>query len=418
MKAVILSIGTELATGQTVDTNSAWIARQLTPYGVRVILHLTVDDDTTDIAGAFSRAADEADLVISTGGLGPTPDDLTREALAAAMHVPLEESKSARKTLEAFFANWKRPMPEKNLVQAMLPKGAEVVPNDWGTAPGIRAELSGAVVFALPGVPREMKNMFAAQVIPMVEARTGPPKVAERTLRCFGIAEAVLAEKLGDLLDRGKNPIVGTTASEAILSVRIIAQGEDTTAAARLAEGAAAEARSRVGDAVFGEDDDTLQSVVAKSFIDSGSTFASAESCTGGLIAKRLTDIPGSSAFLLEGLVTYSNESKARLLGVPAELMEDHGAVSEEVARTMAEGARDRAQSTFALSTTGIAGPGGGSADKPVGLVFVALADDRATDVKRLLLGEHLSRAEIRDRATKAALNMLRLRLMRGGAGR
>lgn len=413
MKAVILSIGTELATGQAVDTNSAWIARQLTPYGVRVIYHLTVDDDTADLAGAFARAAIEADLVIATGGLGPTPDDLTREALAVAMHVPLEECESARKALETLFAGWKRPMPERNLVQAMLPKGAEVVPNDWGTAPGIRAELSGAIIFALPGVPREMKNMFAAHVRPVVEARMGAPSVAERTLRCFGIAEAVLADKLGDLLDREKNPLVGTTASGAILSVRIVAQGKDAADAARLADRASAEARRRVGDPVFGEDDDTLQSVVSNILMDRGETISAAESCTGGLIAKRLTDIPGSSAFLLEGLVTYSNESKTRLVGVPAELIAQHGAVSEPVARAMAEGARERARSTYALASTGIAGPGGGSADKPVGLVFVALADDAGTEVKRLLLGEHLSRAEIRDRATKASLNMLRLRLMR-----
>ena len=413
MKAQILAIGTELAIGQAVDTNSAWLAQQLAAAGVHTARHVTVADDLADITGAIREAAATAELVLISGGLGPTADDLTRDALAAALGVELVFNPTSYEQIEAYFAERKRAMHEKNRVQAMIPDGATPIENPRGTAPGIRATLGRAAIFVMPGVPSEMKAMFARDVLPAIGAMGGAGEViVQRILRTFGMAESELGEKIVDLMKRGRNPAVGTSAADLIISVRINAHGRTADEAAALAERDVAAVRERIGTYVFGEGEDELQTAVARLLIEQGRTVSTAESCTGGLVAKRLTDVSGSSAYFMQSFVTYSNEAKSRLLEIPPELIASHGAVSEPVARAMAENCRRLSDTDYALSVTGIAGPTGGTPDKPVGLVFVALATAGRTVVRELRLGETITRAEVRDRSAKAAVNLLRLELL------
>lgn len=413
MKAEIISIGHELITGQSVDTNAAWLAAQLSAVGGAVTRHVTVGDDVATLCAVIRAALASADLVVMTGGLGPTADDLTREAVAAAIGEPLEENQDALQQITAFFTRWQRPMPDSNRVQARLPRGCRVVPNPRGTAPGIAFAADKRRLFALPGVPAEMKAMFRAAILPLVTAETAGSCTCTARLLCFGTSEARIGEAIADLMVRGRNPLIGTTASEGVISVRIHALGADPADAQQLIDADVATVRQRLGRIVFGADDDSLEAVVGRLLTERSRTVATAESCTGGLLAKRLTDVPGSSAYFLRGLVTYSNEAKTDLLGVPAALIESEGAVSDAVARAMATGCREMAGADYAIGITGIAGPAGGSPpEKPVGLVFVALAGLARVDSKRLLLGEHLTRAEIRDRSCKIALNLLRLELL------
>jgi nicotinamide-nucleotide amidase len=417
MDAVIISCGTELVTGQCVDTNSAWLSAQLTPLGVRVVEHVTVGDDVTHLASAIRRALDGASLVILTGGLGPTLDDVAREAVAAALGEPLEENSEALVQVRAFFDRWQRPMPESNRRQAMIPRGCEVIPNPRGTAPGIRYSRDDRHLYVFPGIPAEMQAMFSAAVLPRLRAVTGGATTESARLLCFGISEAKLGELLADLMQRGRNPSVGTTASQAILSVRILSEGGPAEEARRLLQADVAEVRRRLGTTIFGEGEDTLESVVARLLVEHGKTIATAESCTGGLLSKRLTDIPGSSAYFLRGYVTYADAAKVDLLAVPADLVSKHGAVSEPVAGAMALGCRRAAGSDYAISITGIAGPTGGSPpEKPIGLVYIGLAHSTGVETLRVLCGDHLTREEIRDRSCKTALNLLRLRLLGVGS--
>ena len=410
MDATIVSVGHELITGACIDTNSAWLSEELTRVGVHTIAHVTVGDDVERICGAITGGLSNADLVIVSGGLGPTADDLTRQGVAAAVGRPLEENPEALRQIRAMFERWQRPFDEANTVQAMIPSGCKMIPNLRGTAPGIAYTSGQKRLYALPGVPSEMKAMFREAIAPTLVGCSIGSIVRSRQIRCFGMAEARVGELLADLMVRGRNPLVGTTASDAVITVRLTAEGLDEAAVERLLDSDAAEVRQRLGRAVFGDGEVSLAEVVAGLLLEQGRTVATAESCTGGLLAKQLTDISGSSAYFVRGLVTYSNEAKIELLNVPAAMIEAEGAVSEPVARAMAIGCRATAGTDFALAITGIAGPTGGAPPaKPVGLVFIGLADARTVDVKRVLLGEHLSRREIRDRSCKVALNLLRL---------
>lgn len=412
MNAIILSVGTELVTGQCLDTNSAWLAGRLAERGVTTLEHRTVGDDPGHLAYALREGMAAADVVIVTGGLGPTLDDLTRDAIAAAVGSPLEENAEALGQIEAFFRRIDRAVSESNRRQALVPRGGGVIANPRGTAPGIAWPAEAPRIWALPGVPAEMKVMFEQSVAAALGPAAGESGIRVRRLLCFGVTEARLGEQIADLMARGRNPLVGTTASDAVLTVRIVAASETAAEAARLADDDAVEVRRRIGSAVFGEEDDTLQSVVARLLRAQGKTIATAESCTGGLLAEWLTETSGSSAYFLRGLVTYSNQAKIDELGVSPDEIAKHGAVSEAVAKAMAIGCRAAAGSDFALSITGIAGPGGGSEEKPVGLVHVGLADGERVVVRRFTFGEHLTRREIRDRSVKAAINMLRLRML------
>lgn len=411
MRAEIISIGAELMTGAAVDTNSAYLSEQLARLGVPVDRHTTVGDELAAIAAALIASAERAALVLVTGGLGPTRDDLTRAALASAMGVGLRRDAESVRQIEGFFRSIARPMPDANRVQADVPEGAEVLANDWGTAPGIRAPLRSATVFCMPGVPREMKQMFARYVTPFVAAAGPSAGLATRVLRTFGAGESTLAEQIEDLMVPGRNPAVGTTASEGVISVRIVAAAPSPADAARLADADVAEVRRRLGSLIYGADDETLATVVGALLAEQGRTLATAESCTGGLIAKLLTDVAGASRYFVGGAVTYSNAQKLALLGVPEALLAERGAVSAEVAEAMARGCRERFASDLAIAVTGIAGPDGGTAEKPVGLVYIGLTHATGAIVKECRFSDRLDRAAIRDRSAKTALNMLRRHL-------
>ena len=416
MNAIILSIGDELVLGQTVDTNSAWISQQLAAVGCGVNAHLTVGDDQPAIEQAILESVGRCDVLIVTGGIGPTPDDLTRQALANIMNAPLELNEDWDHRLRAFFRRVGRPMPESNLVQAMIPRGATLIDNPNGTAAGIDVSYKSGDqkticrIFVLPGVPNEMKAMFAASVLPYVKESGGGAAIVSRTLHTFGMGESWVAEKLGDLMKRGRNPSVGTTVSQGIVSVRVSARCPSCDEAQRQLEAACAACHDALGDLIFGADNDSLATTVGASLASSRQTISTAESCTGGLLAKMLTDVPGSSAYFTQGWVTYSNGSKQELLGVPMDLIDTHGAVSEPVVESMASNARRLAKSDYALSISGVAGPTGGTEQKPVGTVRIALA--YASGVSTRTFTFPGDRETIRDRAAKMALTMLRFHLM------
>ncbi len=412
MNAIIISIGNELTFGQTVDTNSPWLSQRLAEAGVHVIAHITVADELDPIRREMLRASELADVVLISGGLGPTEDDLTRQALASAKGVELRLRAELLEEIRDFFTRRDREMPESNLIQAMLPAGSEPIHNTCGTAPGIRATLGSATIFVMPGVPREMKTMYERDVLPHLRAAAGQGVLLARTVLTFGAGESDIGDRIRDLMQRGRNPAVGTTAQQLVIGVRIHAHGATREAAQTLLEATAAEVRSRLGTLVFGQDDHTLWLAVGRLLIERKKTISTAESCTGGLIAKSLTDIAGSSACFIQGVVTYSNAAKTRLLGVPADLIARHGAVSRPVAEAMAVNCRRRSNSDYSLSITGIAGPTGGTPEKPVGLVYIGLADAAGCEVTEHRIGDFLTRAEIRDRARKIAINRLRLKLI------
>jgi len=405
MKAVIISIGDELLTGQTVDSNSANLAARLTERGIIPLAHWTVGDDIKQISDAIRRASQTYELVLVTGGLGPTADDLTRQALAEAMGTQLQLDPKSLAQIEAFFLARGRSMNETNRIQAMVPIGAKALPNPIGTAPGLSANLGLAQVFVMPGVPAEMRSMFVQEIAPLLPE--GKRTTVIRQLHTFGEGESDIAARIADLMDRSANPLVGTTVRDGVVSIRVIATGPDASGADLSAETACAEIRRRLGGLVFGQDSQTLASVVGQQLRRLNQSLATAESCTGGLLGELITAEPGASDYYIGGAVAYSNRLKTEFLGVEPILLERHGAVSEQVARAMAEGARCRFSSDWALSITGIAGPAGGSADRPVGLVFLGLAGHNGTTADQLLLGG--DREMVRIRSALAALNKLRI---------
>ncbi len=418
MKAIILSVGNELITGQTIDTNSAWLASRLTSMGIKVFAHQTLGDDVDLLRDAIVRSLQrdhgEASITIITGGIGPTPDDRTREAISVALGQPLEENAEAMEQIKTLFQRMQRTMHDSNRFQAKIPVGCDVLENKRGTAPGIKYHKGDQFLFALPGVPAEMKEMFDQHIVPVIEKRSFQSCILTKKLQCYGMSEAKMGELLSDMMAHDRNPLIGTTAGEAVLSVRIVATGENKSQAEMLIEKDCAEIKRRLGIAVFGDDDDTLQQAVGQLLRDQQLTVSTAESCTGGLLGKYFTDVPGSSDYFLRGYITYSNTAKIELLGISADLIDSEGAVSEPIAREMAVRCREASKSDFALSLTGIAGPGGGNPpDKPVGLVYIALASSKGVDVRRMTFGQHLNRDEVRDRSCKTALNLLRHRLLR-----
>ena len=407
MRAEIISIGSELTSGVSLDTNAQWLSARLAEVGINVAYHTTVADDMEANVGVFKVATQRADLVIVTGGLGPTLDDLTREALAQVAGVELVFDQASFDRLEAIFQYLKRPMPERNRVQAYFPAGSTVVPNENGTAPGIWLEVGKSLVVCMPGVPREMKPMFTGWVLPRVVEKFGSGKViVHRTLRCFGAGESQVEQMLGTLTKRGRHPEVGITVSEATISLRVTATAGSVDEARGLIEPDVAQIYQLLGPLVFGEEEDQLQHVVARSLIKHSVTLSSAESCTGGMLGEYLTQLPGISEVYMGGVVSYSNQAKIDLLDVPASIIAQHGAVSEECAAAMALGCQKKFNTDLAVSITGIAGPGGGTPEKPVGLVYVGLAIADGVKVRSFQWGA--DRESTRIRATKMALNMVR----------
>jgi nicotinamide-nucleotide amidase len=412
--AALLSVGDEILLGQIADTNAAHIADQLWRRGWPVRQQRAVGDRLEDITAAVAELARGHRVLVLTGGLGPTADDLTRQALAAVAGVELVEDETALAQVRARFAAMGRPMSERNRVQGRMPAGAAVIENPVGTAPGIDLELDACRVFALPGVPGEMRRLLRDHVLPAVGP--GPlGEVAVKELHLWGLGESAVGERLGDLMARGRQPEVGTRAQEGLITVRILAWSESREAAAALAAADEAVVRQRLADFLVAADGISLPQAVVDLLRREGLSLALAESCTGGLVGRRLTEVPGASEVLREGFIVYSNEAKRRRLAIPAELLEAHGAVSEPVARALAANVRRVAEADCGIGITGIAGPGGGTAEKPVGLVHVAVASPAGTVHRECRFA--LDREGNRVRAAMTALGLL-WRLVRYGPER
>ena len=400
--AILLAQGDEVLTGRTVDTNSDWLAERLTEVGVHVHRIEAVGDRLEDIRDTVLRACDDGDLVISTGGLGPTDDDLTAAAVADALGVSLAEHADALASMERLFQRHGYPLSAVNRKQAWLPTGAVVVENRWGTAPGFQIEHGGATAFFLPGVPREMRSFWKHHLAPWVQQRVGTAPPRTLSFRCMGVPESVAQEKLlGLVVPEGVR--VGYRSLDPEIQIRLRIPTE-LDAAPLIAL-----VRERLGPGCFGVDCGSLAETVGADLGARGETLATAESCTGGQISALVTAVAGSSAWFIEGVCAYANAAKVRSCGVDPALLATHGAVSEPVARALAEGIRARAGTTYGLGTTGIAGPSGGTDDKPVGTVHLALATPDGTAHRCVRIPG--DRARVTQRAAAAGLDLLRRHL-------
>lgn len=413
MKAEIIAVGTELLLGEITDTNATYISEQLAGVGVDLHYRHTVGDNLERLCGVLRTAMSRADVVVLCGGLGPTEDDLTREALSEVTGRPLRRDAAAVAHLKRFFAERGRTPTDANFKQCEVPEGGLLLENTCGTAPGVFIEHGGIMLFAVPGPPPEMREMMQREVLPRLRPRVaaeGGGLLHTRVLRLCDIGESDVATLLQDIIHSQTDPTIALYASPGEVKVRLATKDADEQAARRRLEVLEASLRERLGEHVYGVDDETMEVALGTLLRARGATLAVAESCTGGLIAGRITDVPGASDYFLAGLVTYSNDAKVRLLGVPQEIIMRHGAVSEQCARAMAEGARHVTGADLALATTGIAGPGGGTPDKPVGLVYIACADADGTDCRRHNWPG--TRDQFRARVTQLALGMLRTRLV------
>ena len=409
-RACIVSVGNELLNGQTVDTNANWLERELLALGIPTAGGWVVGDEIERIVSSLKQAAEIGDIIFITGGLGPTGDDITRQALADFLGVQLEFRQELLDKIEAFFKARKLPMPEINRTQAYLPQGANAIENPVGTAPGIHAAAKGKDYFCLPGVPVEMKRMFDDTIRGRLESQRSGPIVLTGRISCYGAGESVIAQMLGDRMKRGRNPLINCTVSGGDITLHIVAQADNFEQAQQMIAEQKRELGEILGLLVYSTEDKSLAEVVGQLLRQKKITLATAESCTGGLLGKYITDIPGSSDYYLGGWVTYSNEAKIRELGVAEKLLQEYGAVSEPVARAMADGAVRKSGAGAALAITGVAGPGGGSEQKPVGLVYIAVKNGKNMEVRELRFTP-FSREMIRQRAALSALNLLRLKL-------
>lgn len=414
MRAEILSVGSELLEPLRQETNAAHITRRLLEAGVEVAARAIVADDLELLTSAFRAALARADLVISTGGLGPTEDDLTREAAAAALGRPLRRDPKLIDELRQRFARHRRVMPPVNEKQADVIEGGAALPNARGSAPGQKVETEGRLLFLLPGPPAEMAPMLEEQVLPEVRARAGASVIRTRVLRIAGMGESDVEQVAAPVYRAFSNPRTTILGGAGEVELHLVAHGRGSAEAEERIEALAAALRERLPGRIYSEDGRELHEVVAGLLVERRLTLALAESCTGGLVAARLTSVPGSSAFLERAYVAYGNRSKVELLGVDARLIEEHGAVSEEVARAMAQGARRAASAAVAVAITGIAGPTGGTAEKPVGLVFIALDGAAGDRVRRLHFPG--DRDRVRRQACVVALEMVRRGLLGLGA--
>jgi nicotinamide-nucleotide amidase len=406
MTAEIIAVGSELLTPQRVDTNSLFLTDQLNGMGVEVVTKCVIGDDLNRLADAVRRAVSRTEIVILCGGLGPTEDDLTRDAVAAALDRKLVYHPEITEALEQRFAQLKRKMVEVNKRQAFVVEGAEILPNDRGTAPGQWIEDSGSRLMLLPGPPHEMKAMFTRQCLPRL-VRIVPRQVIQTlVLRVAGMPESDLDQLISPVYKKYENPATTILAAAGDIQIHLRARcATEAEAMALLAE-VAGPIDLLLGDRIYSRNGQSLEEVIGELLRKRGATLAVAESCTGGMLGERITSVPGSSEYFLGGFITYANRMKMDWLGVPEQIIEEHGAVSTETAEAMARGARRGAGTTYALSITGVAGPDGGTVKSPVGTVYVGLADAGGCSVThRQFIGD---RARIRQFSTQMALDILR----------
>ncbi len=410
LTAEIIAIGSELLAPDRTDTNSLWLTEQLNRLGIEVKLKTIVGDDDARLEEAIKDATRRSKVVITTGGLGPTEDDITRKITARALGRRLLLDENVLAEIRQRFQSFGVTMPERNSRQAMVIEDAEVLPNPNGTAPGMFLEHNGTAIILLPGPPREMQPMFSNHVVSKLEQRSGSVRVVRRMLRVAGMGESAVDEKIAPVYTKYENPQTTILFNQSEIEIHLTAHGRTEDEANQLLDRVVLEIEEQLGNAIFAFRGEKMEEVIGLKLAVGGYTLAVAESCTGGLLAQRITEVPGSSKYFIEGVVTYSNESKTRLLAVEPILLLEHGAVSGPVAEAMSEGMRNRAATDFALSITGIAGPDGGTEDKPVGTVFIAISSEAGTEHRRLKIPG--DRSLIRWRATQAAMDLLRRRLI------
>jgi nicotinamide-nucleotide amidase len=406
MVAEILSIGTELLLGQIVDTNAAYLGRTLAGLGIDLYYKTTVGDNEARVIETIARARDRADLIITSGGIGPTEDDLTKESIAKVFEEELILHEPSLKWIRGFFRKRGAVMPERNVKQAMIYRNGRMIDNPNGTAPGALLEKDGKIVISLPGPPNEMVPMVENHVLPFLTERISGQRqyLVTRVFRLIGIGESAAEERVRDLI-HGTNPTLAPLAHLGEIHLRLGAKAGSREEAETLMRPLEEELRRRLDRFIYGLDATTLEQAVIQQLTDRGLTVAVAESCTGGLLGSRLTGVSGSSAAFMGGVISYSNEAKRDLLGVDEALLREHGAVSDPVARAMAVGVRERLGAEIGVSITGVAGPTGGTAEKPVGLVYIGLASgDRVTARENHFVGQ---RQDIRVRSAQMALQML-----------
>jgi nicotinamide-nucleotide amidase len=410
LTAEIIAIGSELLAPDRTDTNSLWLTEKLNRLGIEVKLKTIVGDDDARLEEAVKDAVRRSKVVITTGGLGPTEDDITRKITARALGRRLLLDETVLAEIRERFRNFGVAMPERNSRQAMVIEEAEVLPNPNGTAPGMFIDHQGTAIVLLPGPPREMRPMFENHVSAKLGGRVGSLRVVRRMLRVAGLGESAVDEKIAPIYTQYDNPQTTILFNHSEIEIHLTARGRTEAEAEALLDRLSEQIEERLGNSVFSFAGETMEEVVGLKLSVGGYTLSVAESCTGGLIAQRLTDVPGSSKYFIEGVVAYANDAKTRTLDVEPMLLLEQGAVSAAVAEAMAEGIRKRAGTDFGLSVTGIAGPGGGTEEKPVGLVYIALADDVKTEHRKFQLPG--DRNLIRWRASQAALDLLRRRLI------
>jgi len=409
MDAEIIAVGSELLLGQIANTNAQYISQRLSSVGVNVYYHTVVGDNKERLLKALEIACKRANIIITTGGLGPTMDDLTKETIAEYLGMELMLHQPSAQAIREYFARRGRVMTENNLKQAMFPREAIVLPNAVGTAPGAIIEKDGKTFIILPGPPFEMQPMFENHVIPYLAQRENQ-KIFSRVLRIYGIGESAVEEMIKDLLEKQTNPTIAPLAAYGEVTLRLTVKCPRSQDPLELIKPVEDEIRRRLEQAVYGIDDDRLETVVARLLKERGLTLAMAESCTGGLISNLLTDVPGISENLLETCVTYSNQAKINRLGVKHETLEAYGAVSPQTAQEMAEGILRTSGADIGLAVTGIAGPGGGTPEKPVGLVYIAIAMDGNVEVKSIY--NQGDRKRIKLSTANTALDLLRRKLL------
>ena len=408
MKAEIISVGTEILLGDIVNTNAQYISSRLADLGIFVYYQSVVGDNPKRMKMAYELAFSRADLVITSGGLGPTQDDLTKEIAAEYFNKKLILDENSLEKIKCFFRSLNRPMGESNVKQARMPQDCIILVNNNGTAPGCIIEEKDKTMILMPGPPKEMKAMFEESVVPYLQ-KFIDQKLVSKVLRFAGIGESSVAEAVGDLIDNGINPTVAPYAKEFECILRITAKASSQEKAAILIRPIEEEIRKRLGKYIYGEGENPLEFVLGETLIRKHLTISTAESCTGGLLAGTLINYPGISSAFLEGVVTYTNEAKIKRIGVKLETLEKFGAVSHETAEEMARGIALTSGTDIGISTTGIAGPGGGTQAKPVGLVYIGIYINGKVKTEELQLSG--SRERVRNRAVREALNFLRIQL-------
>ncbi len=409
MKSEIVAVGTELLLGDIVNTNAQYLSRKLADLGIDVYYHLAVGDNLQRLTDTIKTSLERCDLVITSGGLGPTVDDLTKEGVAAALGLKLLPDEASIRKIEGMFKAMERPMTENNLRQGYIPEDATILENDNGTAPGVLIEKDGKIVIMLPGPPKELYPMFEDKVLPYLQTKVHST-IKSRMLRVIGVGESSAEDMLKEIFHSQTNPTIAPYAKEGEVHLRITAKTDTIEEADRLIDQMEERVQAILGENIYGYDEESLEEVVLKLLVERNLTLSLAESCTGGLIASRLTDVPGASASLMCGIISYSNASKIKILGVKEDTIKNYGAVSSQTAEEMAIGAKVQSGTDIGLSITGIAGPDGGSAEKPVGLCYVGVAiGDKVRAHKFLFPG---NRKKIKWNSSSRALDLLRRELL------